>query len=140
MVLLVVALPDLAVEISQVVSNANYLLSVGGADGTELRHQVHCHQPDIIILDYRVGGSGWRAIDEVPAIVSRTTTHPHVIAVLPSVSRKIETTAAHRQCWDVISVRGANFHHDLRDALHAAAIDRQEHAPALKRVCRDDLH
>lgn len=138
--MLVVALPDLAIRVSRILSGASYVTRVDGKDGTELRHQVHCHQPDVLILDWRVGGSGWRALDEVPAIVSRTTSRPHVIALLPKTSSAVEEAVAESGCFDAFCVSDPDLDQGLIEAVEAALLDRSRHRPDLRRVSRADLH
>jgi DNA-binding NarL/FixJ family response regulator len=137
---LVIALPDLALQLSRVVPGARYVLHVEGDDGRELRHQVHLHQPEVVVLDWRMGGNAWRAIDEVPAIVSRTQSRPHVIAVLPWVSKKVERAAADAGCFDVLSPRSPGFERDLLSAVEAARLDHRQPENEARRLSRDDLH
>lgn len=138
--LLVVALPDLATRLSRILVGARYVTRVEGDDGTELRHQVHEHQPDVLILDWRMGGTRWRAIDEVPAIVSRTTSRPHVIALLPKASGEVEQAAADRGCYDALAVTDPYLDQELRDAVEAALLDRVRQPPDYRRIARADLH
>lgn len=136
---LVVALLDLAESASRVLIGARYVTHIEGG-GKELRHQVHLHQPDVLVIDYRVGGSTWRATDEIPAIVSRTESQPHVIAVLPSVSAEKEYSAADEGCYDVLSFRDPDFEQDLLEAVESALLDRERRGTAPRRLSRDGLH
>lgn len=138
--LLVVAMPDLALRLSRFLPRANYVLNVGGDDGKELRHQVYKHQPDVLILDWRVGGNLWRVIDEVPAIISRTASQPHVIAMLPWTSRQVEQVAAESGCFEVVNVSASGFDRDVLSAVAAARRDRYEQPPECRRVARGGLH
>lgn len=138
MVILCVALPDLAVEVSRLISGARYIVKV--FDGKDLRHQVHEHQPDILLLDWRLGGSLWRAIDEVPAIVERTISRPSVIVMLPHTTLRVEQEAAERDCYDAISVSDVDFPSCLRRSVDEAERARHVHPPIRRRVARAALH
>jgi CheY-like chemotaxis protein len=120
---LVIALPDLALRISGLLGGAAYLVHV--VDGPELRHRVHSHQPDVILLDYRMGGSSWRAVDEVTAIAERTATRPNVIALLPNTSKEIDREAARRGCYDVVSVASTSFDCEILESVAAANLSRR---------------
>lgn len=109
-------------------------------DGIELRRRAHEYQPDVIVLDWRMGGQLWRAIDEVPAIVSRTDTHPYVIAVLPTTSRSIEKEAARSECYDVVSLRDSRFGHQIAEAVSTATLARLARRPGPFHLKRADLH
>ncbi len=138
--MLVVALPDLATRLSRILLGARYVVRLDGDDGSELRHQIHLYQPDVVILDWRMGGSRWRAVDEVPAIVSRTMSRPHVIALLPKASAEVEQAAADRGCYDAIAVTDPYLDQELREAVEAALLDRARQVPDHRRVSRADLH
>jgi DNA-binding NtrC family response regulator len=118
--------------------DAQYVVTV--TDGTELRHRVHEHQPDIVLLDSRVGGNGWRAIDEVPALVERTATHPYVIAMLPKTSSKIEREAARRECYDVVNASASRFLRDLVEAVSSAKQARASRQRERRAVKKESLH
>lgn len=136
---LVVALPDFAKRLSRLlIGRVNYVVSV--VDGTELRHRVHEHQPDIVILDWRMGGNAWRAIDEVPALVERTESQPYVIVLVPRTSRVIDREAAKKGCYDVVSVSDADFDRQVVEAVETAARARSARRPRRRRVSRGDLH
>lgn len=136
--LLVVAWPDLAAKVSQVLLDAQYVVAV--IDGVELRHRVHSFQPELVLLDSRIGGNGWRAIDEVPALVERTASHPHVIAMLPKTSSRIEKEAARRECYDVVSVNASRFLRDLTEAVSSANQARASLRRARRAVPKESLH
>ena len=85
-----------------------------------------------------MGGSAWRAIDEVPAIISRTTTHPHIIVVLPWRTQEVDEEAARLGCYDIVSVESPDFDLELSEAVETALRDRLRSPP--RRVSRDDLH
>jgi DNA-binding NarL/FixJ family response regulator len=136
--ILVIALPDLARRISETVLGARYVISV--ENESDLRHRVYSHQPDLILLDHRVGGSTWRAIDQVTAIVERTATHPFVIALLPKTSRTIEREAARLGIYDVLSVSSEDFDRELVEAVSEAAEDRLSRPLDRRRVSRQTLH
>lgn len=135
---LVIAWPDLALRVCKVVEGARYITHV--TDGIDLRHRVHEHQPDVIVLDWRMGGSLWRAIDEVPAIVSRTSTHPYVIAVLPSTSGVIERQAGRGECYDVVDLSASCFERELAEAVGTATRARTARPHLRYRVEKSDLH
>jgi hypothetical protein len=87
-----------------------------------------------------MGGSRWRAIDEVSAIISRTESQPHVIALLPWTDRKVKETAAKAGCFDAINALGEDFDQDVMEAVEAALLDREHHRPEPRRVSRAGLH
>lgn len=136
--LLVVALSDCALRLSKTLQGASYVVAV--RDGTELRHRVHQHQPDVLVLDWRMGGSWWRASDEVPAIVSRTATRPHVILVLPMISDGIEALAMEMGCYDVVSVTCPGWESDVAESVCAADRARQAWPAVQARAGRGSLH
>lgn len=136
--LLVVALPDCALRLCKVLTGASYIVAV--RDAAELRRRVHGHQPDVVVLDWRMGGSAWRAIDEVPAIVSRTATHPHVIVVAPLVSPMIERSADELGCYEIVSVTDAGWEKDVLEAFSTARLERQESPHPSFRRNRAQLH
>lgn len=138
MLVLAVAMVDLAIEISGLVPGARYVLNV--ESGKDLRHQIHDHQPDVVLLDWRLGGNLWRAIDEVPAIVERTTSHPYVIVLLPHTTQKVEEEAAERDCYDVISVNDADFPTCLRRSLYEAERARIAIPRSRRRCTTAGLH
>lgn len=138
MTILVVAMPDLALKVSCYVGGARYVLRV--SDGKELRHRVYEHQPEIVLLDWRLGGNAWRALDEVTAIVERTQTHPFVVALLPETSRMIEREAARLGCYDVLNVSAEGFASELYETMELAIRARRALRPDHRRVTRASLH
>lgn len=139
-VLLVIALPDLAKRIAKVLEGeANYIVRTL-ADGKELRHVVHAHQPDILLLDYRCGANRFRSIDEVPAIVDRTASLPTVIMILPEFGPLIEREAARLNCYDVVNESDPEFLVDLSDAVSTAIRDWRHRKPEPRRKEKEDLH
>jgi DNA-binding NarL/FixJ family response regulator len=136
--ILVIALPDLALRLSGLLHNARYIVRV--EDGKDLRHRVHSYQPDVVVLDWRIGGSMWRALDEVTAIVERTTTHPYVIALLPKTSPRIKSEAAKLGCYDVISVNASGVDRKIVDAVELAQRARAARRAEHRRVSRAHLH
>lgn len=133
------ALVDLAQRLSQLIEGSvSYVVQVESP--ADLRHKVHEHQPDIVILDWRMGGSRWRAIDEVTAIGSRTSTHPYVILMLPNTSTTIEREDARLGCYDVVSVSDEDFEHQVVDAVETASRARLVRRVPRRRVTRGDLH
>jgi len=136
--ILVIALPDLALKLSGLLTGARYVVRV--EDASDLRHRVYSHQPDIVVLDWRMGGNGWRAMDEVTAIVERTTTHPYVIALLPKVTSRIKSEAATAGCYNVISADGDDLERRVVAAVSVARRARQARRPDLRRVSRQSLH
>jgi DNA-binding NtrC family response regulator len=140
-VVLVVALPDLAERLSRLpISGMNYVVNVRQEDARDLRHKVHSYQPHVVILDWRMGGSSWRAIDEVPAIVDRTATHPQVIVILPHRSRVIDREAARKGAYDVVSAVAGDFDRDVCDAVATAKKARQVRKTETSRVSRKNFH
>lgn len=135
---LVIALSDLALRLSGLLAGASYVVKV--EDGTDLRHRVHSYQPDIIVLDWRIGGSKWKAIEEVTAIVERTATHPYVIVLLPKVSGKIKSEAAKAGCYNVVSADGAGLEKRVAYAVSVAQKARKARSPDPRRVSRQSLH
>lgn len=136
---LIVAVPELAKRLSRLlVGDVRYVVAV--ADEKELRHRVHEHQPDVVLLGWAIGGNRWRAIDEVTAIVERTATHPYVIAILPQTSPAIEREAAKKGCYDVVSVDAEDFDRQVVEAVETARKARAARRPLRRRVAREDLH
>lgn len=136
--LLVMALPDCALRLSKVLTEASYVVHV--EDAKDLRHRIHQHQPDVVVLDWRMGGSGWRAIDEVPAIVSRTATHPHVIVVTPWASDSVDAQAEKLGCYEVVSVLDQGWDVDVSSSVQAAERDRRCRPLASVAAGRRSLH
>lgn len=136
--LLVVALSDCALRLSEVLVGASYL--VKAQDPKELRHKIHQHQPDVVVLDWRIGGSSWRASDEVPAIISRTTTHPHVILVLPMTSEAVKATALTAGCYDVVSITSVGWEMDVAEGVSSARRSREARRVYPHRTDRLSLH
>lgn len=135
---LVIALPDLALRLSEKLIGASYVVRVD--DGADLRHRVHSYQPDIVLLDWRIGGNVWRAMDEVTAIVERTTTHPYVIAMLPKTTVKIRSEAAKIGCYNVVNVDAVGGEQRVLDAVAVAKRARWARRPDLRRASRASLH
>lgn len=136
--ILVIALPDLALRLSELIDGARYVVRVD--DATDLRHRVHSYQPDVVVLDWRIGGNAWRALDEVTAIVQRTTTHPYVIALLPKVTSKIKSEAAKIGCYNVVNVDAADGDQRVVDAVTVAQRARLARRQEGLRVPRHALH
>lgn len=136
--ILVIALPDLALRLSELLVNASYVVRV--ADATDLRHRVYSHQPEIVLLDWRIGGSGWRAIDEVTAMVSRTKTHPYVIALLPRTDRGVKAEAAKVGCYGVINVGALDADRVIVESVAVARRARSARGVDHRRVHRLYLH
>jgi CheY-like chemotaxis protein len=135
--ILVLALPDLAQKIAPLLEGTRaYVVRV--TDETELRHKVYGHQPEIIILDYRMGGSKWRAVDQVPLIVERTESKPYVIAVLPYSSKRVEREAARLACYDVVVFTPRTFARELCEVVATARAARR--ARQAEPVRRQKLH
>lgn len=135
---LVVALPDLALIISKLLTGARYVVRV--EDGADLRRRITGHQPDVVLLDWRMGGSGWRAIDEVAAITDRTPTCPYVIALLPTVTAKIKSEAAKAGCYNVVNVGAAGGARRVVAAVIVATKARLARHLVLRRIPRNELH
>lgn len=135
---LVIALPDLARKLCKVLFDHQCITKV--EDGKELRHVVHVHQPQIVVLDWRMGGSRWRALDEVTAIRERTATHPSVIAMLPKVTKDVKLEAAKLGCYDVVNVGVAGAARRVADSVELALQARLVKPVEIRRVSRDDLH
>lgn len=136
--ILVIALPDLALRLSEILTGACYVVRV--YDAADLRHRIHSYQPDIVLLDWRIGGSAWKAMDEVTAIVERTTTHPYVIAMLPKTTTKIRCQAAKIGCYNVVNVDAAGSEQRVLDVVAVAKRARWARRPAPRRVSREGLH
>jgi DNA-binding response OmpR family regulator len=135
---LVIALPDLALRLSELLSGASYVVRVD--DATDLRRQVHSYQPNVVVLDWRIGGNAWRAMDEVTAIVERTTTHPYVIALLPKVTKRIKSEAAKIGCYNVVNVDAVDGDQRIVAAVTVARRARQARLQECRRVPRQALH
>lgn len=135
---LVVAMADLALRLSKLLEGARYLVRV--VDGPDLRHRVHGYQPDVLVLDWRMGGSSWRAVDEIPAIVERTATHPYVVALLPETSKVVKREAAQRGCYNVLNVTASDFDRALVAVVESALRLHRERHPIPRRVSRSQLH
>lgn len=135
---LVIALPDLALKLSGFLVGARYVVRV--EDGKDLRHQVHEYQPDIVVLDWRIGGSCWRAIDEVTAIAGRTATQPYVIAILPAVTRQIKREAARAGCYDVVNASASDCVRQVVECVSVARMARACRQIEPRRLSRAQLH
>lgn len=136
---LVIALPDLAKRVCAVVPDAiGYVVSVDSP--SDLRHRVYTYQPDIVLLDSRMGGSSWMAIEEVPAIVGRTESHPYVIMLLPWTTEEVEREAVKRQCYDVVSVASEDFESDVWAAVQTARKARLARDVPRRAVRRKNYH
>lgn len=135
---LVIALPDLALRLSELLTGARYLVRV--EDGTDLRHLVYSYQPDILVLDWRIGGSKWRALDEVTTLVERTKTHPYVIALLPKVTGKIKSEAAKAGCYNVVNVDAAGAEQTIVEVVDVARRARHARRLEQRRASRQALH
>lgn len=135
---LVIALPDLAVKLAKFLHNVEYVVQV--QDGKDLRHQVYSRQPDVVVLDWRMGGSLWRAVDEVPAIVERTGSHPHVVALLPRVTREVKKEAAKLGCYDVVNADASGVARRVAESVELAQESRARRKVERRRVSRGDLH
>lgn len=135
--LLVIALPDCALRLSKVLTRAHYVVAV--RDASELLLRVHEHQPDVVVLDWRMGGSAWRAVDEVPAIISEMTT-PHVILVLPWLSAEVDREAAQMGCYDAVSLTSSVWAQETAECVAAAAADRRRHPLVVRQLSRGSLH
>ena len=116
---LVVALPDLALTASRVLSRpVSYIVRVD--DARELREKCIAYEPDIVVLDWRMGGSKWRAIDEVPAIAHCAGSRPYVIMLLPATCPMTDAEAARKGCYDVVTASDDDFVHELAGAVSSA--------------------
>lgn len=112
---------ELAAKIGKHVEGKKiYILKV--QDATELRHKIHSCQPSVVVLDVRLGGNAFEAMQEVPAII-KTRSEPAVIVLLPSVSAIAKKAAVEMGAFDVISRDRASWVRALRysavDALAA---------------------
>lgn len=139
---LVVALPELALAIGELLEGPrNYIVSVEGPK--DLRHRIYREQPEIVVLDWRIGGSGWRAVDEVTAIADRTHSQPYVIVIVPKLDRKIAAEAAKRDCYNMVVFNEKKlkaFEADLVSALEVAHAARRAREVAPRRSPKGGYH
>lgn len=136
---LVIALADLAERISRLIEGPKfYVLKV--SDEKELRRKVCDHRPEVLLLDSRVGGNRWRAIDQVPAILRECRSVPSVIALLPHTSKGVEREAARLGCYDVVPVNQRSFDRDLLMAVSTAMVARSAADELPNQCARAGLH
>lgn len=139
---LVVALPELALAIGELLEGPrDYITAV--ADAKELRRKIHSVQPQIIVLDWRIGGNGWRAVDEIAAISERTRSQPYVIAVVPWLNRRVAKLAAEQDCYNMVVFNEKKMKAwaaDLVSALQVAHAARQAREVAPRRSEKKHYH
>src|SRR5262245_49576650 len=140
MLLLVMAYPDLAKELIKVTANYQASYVVGVSDELDLRAKAHAKQPQVIVLDYRIGGSRFRAIDEAPYLSNLVASQPYVIAILPKTSRVIEQEAARKACYDVLVFKGRAFLDQLRETLRVALQARAHRKIQPLRLRKEHFH
>lgn len=139
MLVMVLANAELAKRISEVVKGqVVYVVRV--KDAIELHHKVYSHQPDILILDWSIGGSVYKATDQIPLIMERTSSKPHIICLLPWRSRAVDREAAKLGCYDVVSVNAKNFLRELGERISVAKASRAAGLPAVRKKEPPVLH
>lgn len=121
MVVIATADPDLARRMGEVIeSRKTYLVKI--EDATEFRHKIHSNQPEVVILDVRLGGSRFEALQELPAIVTEVRSRPAVIVLLPWTSEIAKSAAAELGAFEVLSLDRRSWIRELpRVVLDAQA-------------------
>jgi CheY-like chemotaxis protein len=104
-----------------------------------LRHEVHSHQPKVVLLDARFGGRRWFAVDAVPGIV-KVRSNPFVILLAASRALKVQREAARAGCYDVLNVKAKSFRADVSLAVAAATLDWEVAQAALSPPDVYELH
>ncbi len=122
--IMLVAMPDMARLVTKNTwERLSYVFQVDGP--SDLHRKIKEHQPDIVVLDWRISGNTWRVIDEVPTIVSKTATHPLVIFVGGSSNESVDREAARRCCYDVVGLTdNSNWASEVAQAIGCAAQNR----------------
>jgi DNA-binding NarL/FixJ family response regulator len=140
MVLVATPDPKLALKLGRAIEGEKaYLVHAGSA--RELRHQVHACQPEVVVLDVRLGGNLFRALDEAARLIA-TRSQPAVVVLTPVRARAVEREAGRLGCFDVINLdRRACAAHVAR-AVSEAAAARLSGAlePPPRRRARESLH
>lgn len=93
-------------------------------NATDLRHQIHEAQPQVVVLDVRLGGQQWRAMDVLPRMQT-VQSAPHVIVVAPWRSEPVEQEAARFDCYEVVNQNGPTFLAEIRGAVMDALLERR---------------
>lgn len=83
-------------------SDKTYILKAENA--VEFRHRLHSWQPEVVILDVRLGGNRFEALQELPAICEDVRSHPAVIVLLPWYSSIAKGAAAELGAFEVLSL------------------------------------
>lgn len=83
----------------------SYLLRV--TSGEQLVEEIDSMQPDVLVLDVKIGGNDFRALGELPTILDAEH-EPAVIVVIPWKSIIVVREASRLGCFEVIrsDVRG----------------------------------
>lgn len=115
----------------------SYILSA--SDEKELRHLVHSSQPEVLVLDVRLGGNRYRAMAEVPRLML-TRSHPAVILLIPWRSTAVREEAGRMGCYEVVVIGRPSFLRQLSQAVIEAADARLAGALEPPRRGHGSLH
>jgi hypothetical protein len=72
------------------------------------------------LLDVRLGGQRWRALESVPAIIEKTATRPDVVALVPWFHDDVEAEAYRWGCADVVDLSAKAWARDVSCAVDLA--------------------
>jgi DNA-binding NarL/FixJ family response regulator len=115
---LVAAWPEVAMEIgAQLLDEKAYACKV--MHPHELRHAVKKTQPDVVVLDVRIGGSRWRAVEGVQRL-RLCESRPEVIALVPRRSRAVDREMARQGCYGVVDLSVGSWPDALVRAVETA--------------------
>jgi DNA-binding response OmpR family regulator len=99
---LVIAWPEIAMEVGKCIADEKmYACDVRNV--VDLRHRVKRTQPDLVIIDVRIGGSGWRAVDEL-ARLRLTGSRPDVLPLVPKKTRGVTKQCAEMGCYNLVDL------------------------------------
>jgi hypothetical protein len=96
-----------------------------GADGpAQLRHELYCYQPKVVLLDVRFGGQRYRAIEAIPKLLLNCDSQPEIVLLIPEPSKAVRRVADEMGCFDVLDFSRKSFSRDVGDCVAAALLQR----------------
>lgn len=103
-------------------------------EARRFRHAVHSAQPDVMVLDVRVGKQVFKALDHVRRLLE-VDSAPAMILLLPFSSRTVRSAAAALGCYDVILIdRRRAYEQKVANAVVDALAARASGALPKRRV------
>jgi hypothetical protein len=96
-----------------------------GDDGPkQLRREIYCYQPKVVLMDVRFGGQHFRAIEAIPKLLLNCESQPEVVLLSPRPSKALRRVADDMGCYDVVDFSRRGFARDVGDLVAAARLER----------------